>query len=299
MKKISVQTNPKIEQIRENSIKELMLTQCIQQKMQEYNLNKEDLEENWIDFLQYALSCQECVACTKLSDCPKVTKGMKQDIQGMKGNLHFPLSPCVFGLERFENQDILNRIALKNVGDKILLTRSKDLSILKQTQGNAKQVVTMLGEYVKNPTGKGIYLYGMPGTGKSTVMGWLMRALVLEGKQCGFVHLPTFLSDIKETFNNHGSDARYVELMKNIDYLVIDDIGGESVSAWSRDEILSSILGYRAQNEKTTFFTSVYPLPELKKYYFLKSGDTMKVERLIDRMKAVSNSIQLIGQDLR
>ena len=81
--------------------------------------------------------------------------------------------------------------------------------------------------------------------------------------------------------------------------MVIDDIGGENVTNWSRDEILSSTLAYRNQNNKVTFFTSQYSISQLKSLYMLKQGDKLRVERLLDRMKAVSQEIVLKGSDLR
>lgn len=299
MQKIVIQQDAGAQAVKEKSIDELLGLKCIQLKMNEFHLNRTDLENNWIDFLQYATSNQECENCVGLSSCPKVTKGMKQDIQGSKEYLHFPLTPCQYGFEKFENQDILNRIALKNVGDKILLTRSKDLTMLNQKEGNSRIVLTQLGEYLKNPIEKGIYLYGLPGLGKSTLMGWLIRALVMEGRQCGYIHFPTFLMDIKAGFGDNKNDNQHIELMKNIDYLVIDDIGGENPTAWSRDEVLSAVLSYRSQNQKVTFFTSIYSIDNLKPIYSIKNGDGSKVERLIDRMKAVSKVIHLQGQDLR
>ena len=52
--------------------------------------------------------------------------------------------------------------------------------------------------------------------------------------------------DLKSSFGNEGVNSS-IELMKNLDYLVIDDVGGESVTSWSRDEILSAIIaiGYK------------------------------------------------------
>ena len=164
--------------------------------------------------------------------------------------------------------------------------------------GNGRVVIKMMMDYIKNPTNKGFYLYGEGGNGKSTVMGFLIRCLVTKGYKCGYIHFPTFLMDLKSSFGNEGVNSS-IELMKNLDYLVIDDVGGESVTSWSRDEILSAIIAYRLQNQRATFFTSEYSLEKLKKLYTLKAGDKERVERLISRMKAVSIPVELKGKDLR
>ena len=59
----------------------------------------------------------------------------------------------------------------------------------------------------------------------------------------------------------------------NVDYLLLDEIGEENVTAWSRDEILLTILSYRLLNHLPTFFTSLYDYHELKKIYTLKKSD--------------------------
>lgn len=283
---------------KEESIDALLKDKMCKEVIDAFHLNREVVEEFWVDFLNYKEDLLQCVGCRSIKECPKVSKGMQREFHFENGRVSLSLTPCRFGKEQFENQDILNHILLKNVSSKLLLTKSSDLTITKQKSGNGKNVILSLGQYAANPTKKGVFLYGNPGIGKSTIMGWLTRALVLNGYQCGYIHFPTFLMDLKNSF---GEDGIYesIELMKNLEYLVIDDIGGESVTTWSRDEVLSAVLAYRAQNGKATFFTSVYPLKDLKKYYVLKNGDTLRVERLIDRMKAVSVEMELVGEDLR
>lgn len=294
----SLTNNETFRKEKAKSIASLMQEISVINALKEHGLSQSDVEEYWVDFLNYADDLKQCAGCTSIQQCVKVSKGMQRQVEFNKGRISLSLTPCNYGQELFENQNILNNIVLKNVRDSLLLTKSNELTITKQKNGNAKNIIAKLDKYLTNPNKKGFYLYGDPGTGKSTLMGWLVRSLVLQGQQCGFIHFPTFLMDLKNSF---GEDGIYesIELMKNIEYLVIDDIGGESVTTWSRDEVLSSVLGYRGQNSKPTFFTSVYSFSELKEYYTLKKGDTSRVNRLIDRMKAVSIEVKLEGNDLR
>lgn len=282
---------------KKSSVNNLINQDCIKELMVKFDLNKEYIEDNWIDFLNYNQDINECRGCKDISSCNKSSIGMVKDAR-FDGDISFYLTPCKYGKEFFNNQQVLQSIALRNVGDHLLLTKSSDLTLVKDKECNAKNILSLMMNYLEKPTDKGFYLHGAPGTGKSTVMAWLIRALVLEGYQCGYIHFPTFLMDLKNSFGIEGS-GHSVELMKNIQYLVIDDIGGENITTWSRDEILSGVLAYRAQNKKPTFFTSVYPYNELKKLYSLKTGDNIRVERLIDRMKAVSVEVNLVGKDLR
>lgn len=283
---------------KENSINELIQDHNVIKILKEYGLNRHDIEENWVEFLDYQEDLNICTGCKSLKACPKISKGMLRSFEYHNGEVKLSLKPCKYGQVHFDDQRILNDILLKNVNDRILLTKPSDLTIINDKDGNGAAVIKVISEYIKNPTYKGIYLYGKGGTGKSTVMGFLIRCLVSKGFKCGFVHFPTFLMDLKSSFGNEGINNS-IELMKNLDYLVIDDLGGESVTQWSRDEVLSAILAYRLQNQRATFFTSEYSMEKLKSLYTLKAGDKDRVERLVGRMKAVSTPIELKGKDLR
>ena len=283
---------------KENSINELLNDNNIIRVLEKYHLNRYDIEENWIEFLDYKEDLDICNGCKSLKDCSKVSKGMVRQFNYQNGEIKLSLTPCRYGQAYFNDQNILNNILLKNVNNRILLTKPSDLTFKSDLESNGTAIIKMMSEYIKNPNHKGFYLYGSSGTGKSTIMGFLIRCLVIKGYKCGFIHFPTFLMDLKSSFGNEGVNSS-IELMKNLDYLVIDDVGGESVTPWSRDEVLSAILAYRLQNEKATFFTSEYSLEKLKKLYTLKTGDKERVDRLISRMKAISIPIELKGKDLR
>lgn len=283
---------------KENSINELIKDNNIIKVLKKYDLKRKDIEENWIEFLEYKEDLDICKACKSLKDCPKVSKGMIREFDYYDGIIKLSLKPCKYGLSHFNDQNVLNNILLKNVSSKILLTKPSDLSFKNDLESNGMAIIKILSDYINKPTNKGFYLYGNEGIGKSTIMGFLIRCLVIKGYKCGFIHFPTFLMDLKSSFGNEGVNSS-IELMKNLDYLVIDDVGGENVTPWSRDEILSAVLAYRLQNEKATFFTSEYSLEKLKKIYILKTTDKERAERLVSRMKAVSMPLELKGKDLR
>ena len=78
-----------------------------------------------------------------------------------------------------------------------------------------------------------------------------------------------------------------------VDYLLLDELGEENITAWSRDEILLTILSYRLLNHLPTFFTSMYGYNELKKVYTLKKGDEIRANTIISKLKALSIEIML------
>jgi len=130
------------------------------------------------------------------------------------------------------------------------------------------------------------------GCGKTTLLAGLMNSLAKKGKEIGFIHFPTYLIDLKASFSTGDNEYAMDKLMK-VDYLLLDGIGEENVTQWSRDEILLSILSYRLLNHLPTFFTSMYGYKDLKKVYTIKKGDEIRANTIISKLKALSIEIML------
>ena len=89
--------------------------------------------------------------------------------------------------------------------------------------------------------------------------------------------------------------------LKKCDLLLIDDIGAESVTSWSRDEILSTILQYRMDEKLPTFFTSNLTIDELEAHLSetKESIDKVKARRIIERIKQLTDDIEIISVNRR
>ncbi len=83
--------------------------------------------------------------------------------------------------------------------------------------------------------------------------------------------------------------------------LLIDDIGAETTTAWSRDEILGPILQYRMQAKLPTFFTSNLNLEQLEKHLSVTkdSVDIVKAKRIIERIGQLTDKQELLTKNLR
>ena len=119
----------------------------------------------------------------------------------------------------------------------------------------------------------------------------LLNTLAKKGYKIAFIHFPTYLVDLKASFQSEKS-IDWTQLME-VPYLVLDGIGEENVTPYSRDEILLTILSYRLLNNLPTFFTSFYGFKDLQKVYTIKKGDELKAKTLILKMKALCKEITL------
>lgn len=274
--------------IKQNSIDEIIADGEVLKILSKYNLDRKFVEDNWIEFLDYYDSCKDCKFCTSLKQCNKVSKGMIQCLEIEDNKVKTSLTPCKFGKELLDRQFLLSHITVSNVSDDLLLSDSNSVKGIM-----SKELAVKVSQFLSNPQ-KGLYICGPAGCGKSTLAGFITRSLSRKEYSIGFIHFPTYLIDLKNSFNEYGNDSN-IEELRNVDFLIIDDLGGENVTGWSRDEVLFSVLTYRNQNKKITIFTSQYMQDDLIKIYSLKKDgrEKIKVERLLNTIFTTSLPIMI------
>ena len=274
---------------KEESINELIKDPYIMKVLSDGQVGRDFIEENWVEFLDFQEDVQKCKDCKGLYQCHKVSKGMKQAVHVENRHLKTVLVPCKYGKEILEKQNILSHITVSNVSDDLLLS---DLKSIKDIMN--KELASTIDHFLSNTSKKGLFICGPSGCGKSTLAGFLTRSLAKQGYRLGYIHFPTYLIDLKNSFSEFGNDNN-IEELRNVDYLVIDDLGGENVTSWSRDEVLSAVLTYRSQNKKITLFTSQYGQDDLIKIYTLKKDarEKIKVERLLNTIFTMSMPIMI------
>ena len=91
------------------------------------------------------------------------------------------------------------------------------------------------------------------------------------------------------------------DYIRKVPLLLLDDIGAENSSSWSRDEVLGPLLQYRMENNLPTFFTSNLTIDELEKSLSISSSgvDKVKARRIIERIKQLSITQALISKNRR
>ena len=92
-----------------------------------------------------------------------------------------------------------------------------------------------------------------------------------------------------------------VEMMKETDLLIFDDIGAENLNPWARDHVLGHYINYR-MNRKPTLYTSNYELDGLERHFSFtnKDGDEeYKGERLMDRIRPYVDVVMVTGDNKR
>ena len=120
-------------------------------------------------------------------------------------------------------------------------------------------------------------------------------------KRVSFIKVPLFIQDIKQSMYDNEYRQDMIGHLRFSEVLVLDDIGSEAITPWTRDEILFPILDYRMNHELKTYFTSNYTLEELEQHYCLRDKENGYVAslRLMERIKALSTPVSLLGKSRR
>ena len=83
---------------------------------------------------------------------------------------------------------------------------------------------------------------------------------------------------------------------------MLDDIGAETMTSWSRDEVLGPILQHRMADQLPTFFTSNFDYKQLENHLtFSQRGEReeVKAARIMERIKSLANPFLLKGDNRR
>ncbi|RKX67249.1 MAG: hypothetical protein DRP42_00790 [Tenericutes bacterium] len=135
----------------------------------------------------------------------------------------------------------------------------------------------------------------------------ILNKYAREGKLVAHVSMASTISKFTVTTNFIRNQEGFDVLMKKMklaDVLVLDDIGTESPSKFTRDDFLFNILNYRMENNKLTFVTSNASVNEYLNYVSgivakSRKEDGLKVDRLKTRINALMNEVHVIGKDRR
>ena len=173
---------------------------------------------------------------------------------------------------------------------------------LKPEQADIKSFEA-LNEYKENvldrvKAGEGLYIWGKStGSGKTSwackIMSHYFRKIAfntgLENEGL-YIFLPTFLEDLRDSYDSREADFEQVlSMVKNCKLLIIDDIGAERVTEWVRERLVS-IINTRVSNDLATIYTSNLSPEELR----AELGD-----RIASRVLGSSKVVEITGGDRR
>lgn len=140
------------------------------------------------------------------------------------------------------------------------------------------------------PSGGGLFIYGMTGTGKTFLSNCIARELIDRGYTVVYLSAVRFFNILADAaFGKETEDAKIAGQIYSCDLLIIDDLGTEMANSLTQTYLFDCI-NERALKEKATVISSNKSLDELANTYS---------ERILSRIASNYRIIKLIGADIR
>lgn len=299
------------------NLKDLMKKEKMDQKLLA-NFNKELKDENFKSFVEtlnipyetlakYTSILKEsyneyehCKNCKSVLECKNKVCGYAYLPSVKDSDITFCYKKCKLKQKLDEKTKYLNNVYTFNIPTEI---KNADIKDIYKDDKNRHQVIKYIAKFIKeyetDKNIKGLYLCGNFGCGKTYLLSAMLNELAKKGVESAIVFWPEYLRMLKSSFNNHDEYKLIFNRVKMSPILLIDDIGAENLTAWARDEVLCTILQHRMENHMPTFFTSNLNLDELKLHLEKVDSSSVKAERIIERIKQLTNYEQMISKNLR
>jgi DNA replication protein DnaC len=124
----------------------------------------------------------------------------------------------------------------------------------------APEQIRVIRRYVQTidaniDAGRGLWLVGDVGTGKTTLAMLVSRAALQAGRSVAIYSLPRLLNLIREAIDSDDGKLDLLDRLSAVDLLHIDDLGAESKTDWVLEQ-LYSIVNARYESQRAILATS-------------------------------------------
>jgi DNA replication protein DnaC len=138
-------------------------------------------------------------------------------------------------------------------------------------------------------SGKGLTLLGPPGVGKSHLCYGLIAAAYEADIHARYIVWGDVVDRVKAAFGQRDSeDARLVERLKELDLLVLDEIGVRSGSEWDQNQLFG-LIDHRYRHQRPTVVASNLTAETLNNIG----------ERAADRLREANVTVSIPGESRR
>jgi DNA replication protein DnaC len=162
-----------------------------------------------------------------------------------------------------------------------------------QTKAAVAEVRSYLDDLdARLDAGRGLWLFGDTGTGKTTLAMLISKTAIEAGRSVAIYSLPKLLAHIRRTYDSEtggGSYLSFFERLTSVDLLHIDDLGVEKRSDWVLEQ-LYALINERYETERSVIVTTNLAHPELEE----QIGP-----RTVSRLAQICDEVPLFGDDRR
>uniref|UniRef100_UPI0023F0913F primosomal protein DnaI n=1 Tax=Aneurinibacillus aneurinilyticus TaxID=1391 RepID=UPI0023F0913F len=252
------------------------------------------------DLEQYVKENEACKSCSGLQACPNLMQGHVMTLRNDKPAFNF--EQCEVKKGEVRQKEIARLIDSHYVPEHILYSTFASLANEEERMPAVMAAMQFCATFKKGDSKQGLYLHGSMGRGKSAIAGAMTQELAKRGADVVMVYVPDFMREIKDSIQDN-SIAKKLEVMMNVSVLILDDIGAESLTAWTRDEILGPILQRRMEKLPTVYTSNLTP-EELEAHLANvpkeeKALSKVKAKRIMERIAPFVKTMEVRGRNWR
>lgn len=128
-----------------------------------------------------------------------------------------------------------------------------------------EKVLDHIAKFLEGEEKRGLYLFGEVGTGKSFLMKVLINELIRKYENVCFIKSVELVDLLHQACSRNSSykPEQLVREFKNVDVLVVDDLGAEKGGDFIIEKFFQ-IFDYRNEHLRPTFFTSNVSIDKIK-----------------------------------
>ena len=263
-----------------------------------YQISDEYIKNHLSCFIDCVESLNVCKNCKGLSSCKQAKKGEMITLNYDEAPYN-DVTYCKLYLKQRAEDKCISNFVYSDIPSEY---KDLNLSNIEILDDNIKELLMRAIGILDGKRKKGLYIYGDLGVGKTYMCIALANSLANNGNKVAFIKSNFFINRMRQLISTDTSlYEKIIKDIKECQYLIIDDIGSETVSAYSRDDLLFNILDYRMEHKLMTIFTSNLSKNSLLEHYTYDkdSSSIMRSKRLLERVDILSDDFVLNGQNKR
>ncbi len=262
------------------------------------NIPNKAIESGLNNLLAFHLKTKYCKDCQGMATCKQTNTGYMPKLLYNGTQIELDTTPCEYhnlASKTKQKQDNLILIDCNfnnfNFDDIYFNENRKDI---------LTKIKTCLASYEKGKPTKGIYIHGNYGCGKTYLLAYLAKTLASNNHKVIFAYYPSLARMFRSAISA-GSLEDLIDTLKEVEVLVLDDFGGETLTNYIRDEVLGTILQARMTNNLLTFMSSNLD-EELLVAHLKESNhslDDLRASRIYERIRALMEFVKLSDNNYR
>ncbi len=290
-------SNKEMEKSTEELVHALEQEAIVRKVFQKNGIPAECLERYPWKIKRWLNAFKPCQGCKGLAFCKQSRKGYFENLV-YDGMLQTVQEACRYEKERLNARTHMKNYLVSDLSHNLETVSFKNISMRDESEEYLKVLAEAMDASSKK---EGLYLYGTMGSGKTYLSACACNDHARGAEKVAFIHYPTFCQRMQSSMMDGEYKSEFAKLTF-ASFLVIDDIGAESVTEWNRDSILLPLLNARYEEGLTTWFTSNDDFESLLMHFtFSNRGkqEELKATRILERIQAMSKPVVLTGKDRR